>query len=75
MQSNEPHPLYPERANQTVTVRGQAMPGWFTGQAAIWTGGTSPRIIGPFEDCKAALNYMSDTHPGGQVFPYDEPEV
>lgn len=73
MHQTEPHPLYPERENLTVTIRGQAMPGWFTGQAAIWTGGTTPRIVGPFDDCKSALQYLSDTHPGGQVFPYDEP--
>lgn len=72
--STEPHPLYPERSSQTVTIRGQAMPGWFTGEACIWTGGSSPRIIGPFDDCKSALEYASDRHPGAQVFPYDLPE-
>lgn len=73
-EASEQHPLYPERENQTVTVRGQAMPGWFTGRAAIWTGGTAPRVVGPFDTAKDALSYMGDRHPGGQVFPFDEPE-
>lgn len=72
--SDNQHPLYPERENLTVTFRGQAMPGWFTGPACIWTGGSSPRVVGPFDDCKKALTYAADKHPGAQVFPYNEPE-
>ena len=67
------HPLYPERQTQSITVRGTSMPGWFTGQACIWTGGSSPRCIGPFDDVTDAMVYASEHHPGAQFFPYDQP--
>lgn len=72
----EPHPLYPERQNKTITVRGVDMPGLFSGPAAIWTGGSSPRVIGPFDGVLAAQLYMARNADAsnGQVFPIDEPE-
>jgi hypothetical protein len=73
----EAHPLYPEREVVAVTVRGNTMPGLFTGEAAIWTGGSSPRIIGPFPGAAEAYKYMTG-HPataGGQIFPFDNPEA
>lgn len=70
------HPLYPERQNRTITIRGVEMPGLFTGPAAIWTGGSSPRVIGPFEDVLAAQLYMTrnPVASNGQLFPIDPPE-
>lgn len=68
-----PHSQYPERETMAVTVRGQTSPGWFTGQAAVWTGGSTPRIIGPFDDVAAAMRYQMDHAPGGQIFPFDTP--
>lgn len=67
------HPLYPERSVCSVTIRGTRMPGWFTGAACIWTGGSSPRCIGPFDDVALAMTYAADRHPGAQFFPYSEP--
>lgn len=67
------HPLYTDRENKTITIRGDSMPGWFTGQAAIWTGGSAPKIIGPFESCKDAMLWQADHAPGSQIFPYYEP--
>jgi hypothetical protein len=74
--NDQPHPLYPERHVKTITVRGVDMPGLFTGPAAIWTGGSSPRVIGPFEDVLAAQQYMTRnaTASNGQIFPIDPPE-
>lgn len=70
-----PHPLYPERWTHTVQLRdGVALPGWFTGPAMIWTGGSSPRCIGPFDTVTLAMDYATSRHPGAQFFPYDEPE-
>lgn len=71
--SGDEHALYPERTTETVTVRGQSVPGFFSGRAAIWTGGSSPRIIGPFEDARAAMEYQMDHAPGSSIFPYNEP--
>lgn len=71
--SNETHPLYPERHSETVTVRGQSVPGFFSGRAAIWTGGSSPRIIGPFDSAHDAMEYQMDKAPGSQIFPFSEP--
>jgi len=67
------HPLYPERETQTLTIRGTTMPGWFTGEACIWTGGSSPRCIGPFPDVSEAMKYAETRHPGSQFFPYNKP--
>lgn len=69
--STEPHPLYPERETVTIALRGQEMPGWFTGPAALWTGGAEPRVIGPFDGVAQAQQFMS-TNPGAagaQIFP------
>lgn len=70
------HPLYPERESRTITIRGVEMPGLFTGPAAIWTGGSSPRVIGPFDDVLAAQKYMANSPhaSNGQIFPIDPPE-
>lgn len=73
-QTTEPHPLYPDRKTETFAVRGQVMPGWFSGQAAIWTGGSSPRVIGPFDTVADAQKYLADHAPGAQIFPFDTPE-
>jgi hypothetical protein len=67
------HALYPERDSETVTVRGQSVPGFFSGRAAIWTGGSSPRIIGPFDSAREAMEYQMDKAPGSQIFPFSEP--
>lgn len=67
------HPLYPERSTQSITIRGTTMPGWFTGEACIWTGGSSPRCIGPFDDITEAMKYAETRHPGSQFFPYNKP--
>lgn len=71
--STEQHPLYDERTTETVTVRGQSVPGFFSGRAAIWTGGSSPRIIGPFDSAREAMEYQMDKAPGSQIFPFNEP--
>lgn len=68
------HPLYPERQTETVTIRGVSQPGWFTGPAAIWTGGHSPRVIGPFPTVTEALKYQGEHAAGSQVFPIDPPQ-
>lgn len=69
------HPQYPERDSENVNVRGTIMPGWFSGRAAIWTGGASPRIIGPFDSVSDAMGYANKKAlPGAGFFPYDEPE-
>lgn len=70
---NPPHPLYPERITHTVYFNGVAMPGWFTGEACIWTGGSSPRCIGPFDTVTKAMEYAASRHPGAQFFPYSKP--
>ena len=57
----------------TVTVRGQSIPGFFSGRAALWTGGSSPRIIGPFDSAQDAMQYQMDHAPGSQIFPFSEP--
>lgn len=67
------HALYPERETTTVTLQGISFPGLFTGRAAIWTGGTTPRIIGPFDSAKDAMRYATDHSPGSQIFPFSEP--
>lgn len=74
MSNENPHSEFPGRENKTVTVRGQTMPGWFTGPAAVWTGGHAPRVIGPFPDVESALKYQTDHAPGAKVFPIDPPE-
>lgn len=74
MSEETQHPLYPDRENRSVTVRGTTNPGWFTGPAAIWTAGAAPKIIGPFDDVKQALQYQSDHAQGSQIFPYYTPE-
>lgn len=68
------HPEFPDRENHTVTGRGgQTMPGWWTGPAALWTGGNAPRVIGPFPDVESALKYQTDHAPGSKIFPIDPP--
>jgi hypothetical protein len=69
------HAQYPERHTVSVTVHGNTLPGWFSGPAAIWTGGSSPRIIGPFDSVTEAMKYLADHAPGAQIFPYEAPKV
>jgi hypothetical protein len=49
------------------------MAGWFSGEAAIWTGGPEPKVIGPFEDVRTAMLWQADNAPGGQIFPFYPP--
>jgi len=72
--SDEQHPLYSDRNTIDITVQGQSLPGWFSGRAAIWTGGSSPRIIGPFDTARDAMEYQMNKAPGSQIFPYSEPD-
>lgn len=74
MTSQEAHPNYSDRHNQVITFRGQPYPGWFDGPAAIWTGGAAPKVIGPFEGVREAMEYQADHAPGSQIFPYYTPD-
>lgn len=69
----ERHPTYPSRDTVAVTVRGQVMPGWFSGPAVVWTGGAQPIIIGPFPSAQEALEYQTEHAPGANVFPIEAP--
>lgn len=64
------HALYGDRESKTVSHRGQVLPGWFSGEAAVWTGGSAPRIVGPFEDVEKAMDWVEDHAPGAGIFPY-----
>lgn len=72
--TEDQHPLYAERSTMTVTVRGQSVPGFFSGPAAIWTGGSSPRVIGPFDTARQAMEWQMDHAPGSQIFPFSAPD-
>lgn len=68
-----PHPLYPDRTVLSVTIRGNTSPGWFSGQAGVWTGGPEPKIVGPFDSARDALMWQADNAPSAQVFPFYPP--
>jgi hypothetical protein len=70
---SDTHPLYPDRTTINVTIRGNTMAGWFSGEAAIWTGGADPKIVGPFEGVREAMLWQADNAPGSQIFPYYPP--
>lgn len=65
--------VYPDRETTSVFVRGQTFPGWFSGPACVWTGGTAPRVIGPFATAEDALEYQAEHAPGSKVLPIDMP--